>query len=107
MSTIIPTMQKAAVITTKGALPVVQSDFPVPTPGAGEVLVRLEAAALNPIDCVVQQFGLFVDTYPAVIGCDGAGVVVALGEGVEGEGLAVFAGGRATVSGRADAGGQG
>ena len=84
MSIIIPTMQKAAVITTKGALPVVQSDFPVPTPGAGEVLVRLEAAALNPIDCAVQQFGLFVDTYPAVIGCDGAGVVVALGEGVEG-----------------------
>ncbi|KAH7886903.1 chaperonin 10-like protein [Phlebopus sp. FC_14] len=56
---------------------------PVPHPGTGEVLVKLEASALNPADWKVQKFGLqLVKKYPAVIGADGAGVVEQVGEGV-------------------------
>ena len=54
----------------------------IPKVGPGEVLVKVEAAALNPLDWAIQAFGVFVDKYPAVLGCDGAGTVVQLGEGV-------------------------
>ena len=79
----LPTEQNALVLASKGGALAVQPT-PVPAPGAGEVLVQLAAAALNPIDVAVRLFGVFVEKYPAVIGCDGAGTVVALGAGVEG-----------------------
>lgn len=54
----------------------------VPKAGPGEVLVKVEAAALNPLDWMIQAFGVFVEKYPVVIGCDGAGTVVEVGVGV-------------------------
>ncbi len=57
---------------------------PVPEPGPGEVRVRVEAAALNHLDVWVRK-GVPGHTFPLplVPGCDGAGVVDALGAGVE------------------------
>jgi NADPH:quinone reductase-like Zn-dependent oxidoreductase len=52
------------------------------TPGAGEILVKTHAVALNPADWKIQKWGFFVDSYPFVLGSDSAGTVVALGEGV-------------------------
>ena len=54
----------------------------VPSPGPGEILVKVESAALNPADWKV--FGPFRDRIPPppICGLDGAGVVVALGSGV-------------------------
>lgn len=59
-------------------------DVPRPTPGAGEVLVRVEAAAANPFDWYMAEglIAKFDITLPATMGRDGAGVVVALGKGV-------------------------
>lgn len=59
---------------------------PTPKPGSGQVLVKVVAAALNPVDYVIQQLGLWVDHYgyPALAGNDIAGEVVELGQGVEG-----------------------
>lgn len=54
---------------------------PVPQPGPGEALVRLEAAGLNFID-VYKRSGLYPVPLPATLGEEGAGTVVALGEGV-------------------------
>lgn len=57
---------------------------PIPTPGPGDVLVRNEAVALNPVDWRIQNVphaGSYV-TFPAVIGWDFAGIVVQVGEGV-------------------------
>ena len=54
----------------------------VPAPAHDEVLVALHAAALNPVDALLAARGLFVTDFPAVLGTDGAGVVVAAGEGV-------------------------
>ncbi|KAI0742469.1 GroES-like protein [Daedaleopsis nitida] len=54
----------------------------IPKPGPGHVLVKVEAAALNPLDWMIQAFGVFVEKYPAVIGADGAGTVVEMGDGV-------------------------
>jgi len=55
----------------------------IPKPGSGELLVKVKAAALNPIDWIIQR-GYFpmVDTFPAVLGTDAAGDVVEVGEGV-------------------------
>lgn len=52
-------------------------------PGAGEVLLRQTAVGLNYID-IYQRDGLYpVGDLPAVLGMEGAGVVEALGEGVQ------------------------
>jgi NADPH:quinone reductase-like Zn-dependent oxidoreductase len=54
-----------------------------PTPAAGEVLVALRAAGLNHLDIWVRK-GLPSVPKPRILGADGAGVVAAVGEGVEG-----------------------
>jgi len=58
-------------------------DAPDPQPGAGEAVVRLRAAALNHRDVFIWQ-GLYPNIkLPAILGSDGAGVVAAVGEGVD------------------------
>ena len=54
-----------------------------PVPGPGEVLIRLKAASLNHLDIWLRQ-GLPSVPKPRILGADGAGVVEALGEGVDG-----------------------
>ena len=53
-------------------------------PGPGELLVKVHAAALNPVDWKIRKYGVFVETFPAILGSDLAGDVVELGEGVSG-----------------------
>lgn len=49
-----------------------------------DLLVRLEAAGVNPIDTKIRSRGVLVpDGLPAVPGCDGAGVVEAVGDAVK------------------------
>jgi NADPH2:quinone reductase len=53
-------------------------DVPEPVPGAGELVVRVEAAGVNFID-VYHRTGLYPNPLPLVPGLEGAGVVTALG----------------------------
>lgn len=49
-----------------------------------EILVRLRAAGVNPIDTKLRRRGTFYpEQMPAILGCDGAGVVEAVGSGVQ------------------------
>lgn len=49
----------------------------------GQVKVRLHAAGVNPVDAKLRSRGVFYpDALPAVLGCDGAGVVVETGDAV-------------------------
>lgn len=59
------------------------NDRPDPTPGPGEVVVRLEAAALNHLDLWVRRGwpGIRI-TYPHILGADGAGEIATLGDRV-------------------------
>ena len=51
--------------------------------GPTQILVRLKAAGVNPVDTKLRSHGVLVpDGLPAVLGCDGAGVVEAVGEAV-------------------------
>ena len=58
-------------------------DAPDPSPGPGEVLIRMRAASLNHLDVWVRK-GLPSVPKPRILGADGAGVVEALGKGVGG-----------------------
>ena len=55
---------------------------PDPVAGPGEVLIGLRAASLNHLDIWLRR-GLPSAPKPRILGADGAGVVVALGEGVD------------------------
>ncbi|KAL5486253.1 hypothetical protein ACEPAI_7299 [Sanghuangporus weigelae] len=57
---------------------------PIPKPGPGELLVKVHATALNPVDCAIRDHNIIVNDYPAVLGYDSAGTVEEIGEGVEG-----------------------
>jgi len=62
-------------------------DFPDPKPGAGEVLVRVSAVSINPIDLKMRSGAAkdrFPVEFPSPIGRDVAGVVREVGEGVTG-----------------------
>jgi len=88
---------KAIVVHEYGGPEVLKfEEYPDPVPGPGEVLVRVAAASVNPID-YKRRAGLTKDFYPmqfpSLIGVDMAGTVVKVGPGVEGFSVAdrVFA----------------
>ncbi len=56
-------------------------ELPTPRPGAGEALVRVEAAGVNFIDVYVRT-GAYGGEMPMTPGSEGAGVVEAVGDGV-------------------------
>ena len=76
---------RGAVFTEHGGSSVIHlaEDLPMPEPAAGEVRVRIHAAALNRLDLWVRDGwpGLKLHM-PHVTGSDGAGVVDAVGAGV-------------------------
>src|SRR3954462_13063309 len=66
---------------TGGADKLRLEEVPVPSPRAGEVRFRIEAAGVNFID-TYQRSGLYKVELPHTIGMEGAGVVTAVGQGV-------------------------
>jgi NADPH:quinone reductase-like Zn-dependent oxidoreductase len=79
---------KAIVVYQYGGPEVLKyEEYPDPVPGPGEVLVRVAATSVNPID-YKRRAGLTKDfyplTFPGLIGVDLAGTVAKLGPGVEG-----------------------
>jgi NADPH:quinone reductase-like Zn-dependent oxidoreductase len=78
---------KAVVVHEYGGPEVLKfEEYPDPVAGPGEVLVRVAAASVNPIDCQ-RRAGLTKDFYPmkfpGLIGIDVAGTAVKIGPGVE------------------------
>ncbi|MEM9924138.1 MAG: zinc-dependent alcohol dehydrogenase family protein [Cyanobacteria bacterium P01_D01_bin.50] len=77
---------KAVLMTAPGSPEVLQlQEIPNPLPPQNtELLVRLKAAGVNPIDTKLRKRGTFyADKMPAILGCDGAGVVEAVGTEVK------------------------
>lgn len=75
---------KAAFITGTGGPDVIRyGDLPDPVPGPRQALVRVRAAAINPIDTYVRAGTVAMPLpFPFVVGCDVAGEVVAVGDEV-------------------------
>jgi NADPH:quinone reductase-like Zn-dependent oxidoreductase len=57
-------------------------EVPRPEPGPTEVLVRIAAAGVNPLDWKTRARGIFLGRPPFTVGAGAAGVVAALGSGV-------------------------
>jgi NADPH2:quinone reductase len=75
---------KAIRVVSHGGPEVLQlADLPDPSPGSGQLLVRVEAAGLNFID-TYHRTGLYPIPLPFTLGLEGAGVVAGLGPGVTG-----------------------
>jgi NADPH:quinone reductase-like Zn-dependent oxidoreductase len=80
---------KAAVIARYGSPGVIEiRDVPVPTPGSGELLVRVHAATVNRTDCGELRHPFLIRMLAGrgrarrqILGMDFAGTVEALGEG--------------------------
>ena len=81
-------MPKAVRFDQYGGIDVLQVvDVEQPVPGPGQVLVNVKAAGINPGEASIRK-GLFAERWPATFpsgqGSDLAGVVAAVGEGVQG-----------------------
>lgn len=69
---------------TKAGTPLQVKGAPMPEANPGELVVRNAAVAINPLDCHMQDIGIFVQQWPAIFGCDIAGTVHEVGAGVNG-----------------------
>ena len=72
---------KAVILKDKNE-PLVWRDAEKPAPSNGEVLVRIKAAAFNHRDLWIQKGQYAGLRYPIILGSDGSGIVVELGDGV-------------------------
>ena len=78
-----PNTMKAAILERAGA-PLQLTDIPRPRPASGQVLVRIKASAVNPLDLKIAkgEAAHARHPFPAVLGIDTAGIVEELGLGV-------------------------
>lgn len=61
------------------------AEIPEPKPGPGEVAIRVKAASVNPIDLYIRSGTVpMALPFPFSPGCDFAGEIISLGEGVSG-----------------------
>ncbi|KAJ9605400.1 hypothetical protein H2200_010057 [Cladophialophora chaetospira] len=72
---------QAAVIAEKGQRLTLRS-LETPKPGPRELLISVNAIALNPIDYYMRDMGYMLTTYPATIGSDIAGTIEATGSDI-------------------------
>jgi NADPH:quinone reductase len=98
---------KAAIIHEFGSEDVLKyEDVPDPTPGPGQVVIRVHAAGINRGDLGRRQGGYggagAAATLPLIIGWDVAGVVEALGPGVEGPAVGTRVAARISQGGYAE-----
>ncbi len=63
---------------------VIMADVETPVPGPGEVRVAIKAASINHRELFITHGQYPGMTVPTTLGCDGAGVVDMIGEGVSG-----------------------
>src|SRR5215468_8042521 len=68
----------------RAGLPLEAVRVPVSQPAADQVLIRVAASSLNPLEYKLADLNFMRRTPPVVLGLDLAGVVVAVGQGVSG-----------------------
>jgi NADPH2:quinone reductase len=87
MSVSVATTMRACVIDRFGGPDELHlAEVPMPKPAAGEALVRVAYASVNPADWKCREGWLapfFEPRFPFIVGFDAAGVVAAVGDGVK------------------------
>ena len=80
-------MKALLLVSTDGPEAVRVADVETPEPGPGEVRVAIKAASVNHRELFIAHGQYPGMTVPSVMGCDGAGVIDMVGEGVTGASL--------------------
>ncbi len=83
MSASLPSTMRAAVIDIVDG-PLEVREIPVPSPGAGEVLIRVKSCAVDRFDLAIRKGHRERPVLPLILGHEISGEVVALGQGVAG-----------------------
>ncbi|XXH03324.1 hypothetical protein Hte_009722 [Hypoxylon texense] len=78
----IPNVQKALVVARKGEYEI-RHDFPMPTVGDDEVMIRSHYVGLNPIDWKSVDYNFCLPEFPWVTGREMSGIVAQVGPGVK------------------------
>ncbi|KAJ9476443.1 Protein TOXD [Pseudozyma hubeiensis] len=78
----LPSSHKAAVVPEAGAQHKVVDRSLAPL-SADEIAVKVTATAINPVDWKIRDYRVFITEFPAVLGSDAAGEVVAVGSSVK------------------------
>src|SRR5580693_5037555 len=68
----------------RAGLPLEAVRVPVPRPAGDQVLIRVAASSLNPLEYKLADLNFMGRTPPVALGLDLAGVVAAVGDGVHG-----------------------
>lgn len=71
----------AAILPSKSS-PLTLTTRPTPTPGPNDLLIAVKSIAVNPADTIMRDTGLFIPSYPTVIGFDLSGLVLEVGTNV-------------------------
>jgi NADPH:quinone reductase-like Zn-dependent oxidoreductase len=78
-----PPQNRAAWLMAKHDGVQVVNNAPYNKPEADELVIKTMAVAINPADVYIQKLGIIIDTYPAILGCDAAGIVEEVGSAIE------------------------
>lgn len=76
------TSNQAAWLEGKGSNLVVNS-APTYKAGPDEIVIQNKAIAINPVDWKIQDSGFMIEKFPAILGCDAAGIVQEVGSNVK------------------------
>ena len=68
----------------RAGLPLEAVRVPVPQPAADQLLIRVAASSLNPLEYKLADLNFFGRTPPVILGLDLSGIVVATGNPVRG-----------------------
>ena len=70
---------KNIAVVIKGKSQAIVEERPIPQPRGKGIVIRNRAVALNPADWKRQETGMFIKSFPAVIGSDVSGIIEAVG----------------------------
>ncbi|MCJ1235786.1 hypothetical protein MMC14_003757 [Varicellaria rhodocarpa] len=75
-------MSNTAAVLEKVNSPLTVQKRDIPTPASHQILIKNHAIATNPVDYMNRDTGMFVKTYPTVLGSDISGTVETIGDAV-------------------------
>ncbi|KAF2728016.1 GroES-like protein [Polyplosphaeria fusca] len=71
---------KGATVAKQGGPLEVSTDLEIPQPDDKQILIKSIYAAINPVEKFMVEWGLLVDSWPVVPGCEGSGIVLKVGK---------------------------